>query len=184
MEEKTDYCVVGYRFDSLEDAGQAQMERKKASYFESKLQGKDEQHVLATYDNILDEKVFVTPVGWEYLKYLQEKLFEMGVPEEEIRPIPMYVSFVHDENEKFTARQRVVPAKKVDENRKKFITSVIANIVLLILVAAMFVITLNSDNPNILNYKTEIVNKYAAWDQELTERENRVREKEAELFTD
>ncbi len=48
----------------------------------------------------------------------------------------------------------------------------------------MFMIAVNSDNPNILNYETTIINKYASWDQELTERENKIREKEAELFTD
>ena len=45
----------------------------------------------------------------------------------------------------------------------------------------MFVITMKSDNPNILNYKKQILNEYASWEQELTERENRVREKEQEL---
>lgn len=45
----------------------------------------------------------------------------------------------------------------------------------------MFWITLNSENPNILNYKTQIENKYAMWEQELTRREKEIRQKEAEL---
>lgn len=45
----------------------------------------------------------------------------------------------------------------------------------------MFVITLQSDNPNILNYRQAITNEYASWEQELTERENKVREKEQKL---
>ena len=59
--------------------------------------------------------------------------------------------------------------------------SVCFNLLLTLLVITMFVITMKSDNPNILNYKKQILNEYASWEQELTERENRVREKEQEL---
>lgn len=57
----------------------------------------------------------------------------------------------------------------------------IVNILLVILVVAMFCITLNSNNPNILNYKRKILNEYASWEQDLTERENAIREKESML---
>ena len=45
----------------------------------------------------------------------------------------------------------------------------------------MFMITLRSDNPNVLNYERALTDKYASWEQELTERERAVREKELEL---
>lgn len=183
MAEKTDFYVEGYRFGTMGDASQAQMEQKKAAYFESKLQGKDAQNILAVYDKILDEKIFSTPVGWEYLKYLQEKMRTLGVNEEQIRPIPMYVSFIRD-NEEVTVRQRIRPARKRDKSGDRFKISVMVNILLGVLVIAMFVIALNSKNPNILNYRKTIENEYAAWEQELTERENLVRQKEAELFTE
>ena len=184
MEEKTDFYVAGYRFGSIEDAKQAQKEEKEASYFESKLRGKEVQNILAAYDNILDEKVFKTPVGWEYLKSLQDKIREMGMEEDYIRPIPMYVSYVHDESEQITTRQRIQPVPKKEDGSGKLRLSIFFNILLVIMVAAMFMIAVNSDNPNILKYETTIINKYASWDQELTERENKIREKEAELFTD
>ncbi len=184
MEEKTDFYVAGYCFASIEDAKQAQKEEKEASYFESKLRGKEVQNILAAYDNILDEKVFKTPVGWEYLKRLQDKIREMGMEEDYIRPIPMYISYVHDEGEQFNTRQRVQPIQKKEDGAGKLRLSVFFNILLAIMVAVMFVIAVSSENPNILNYETTIINKYASWSQELTERENKVREKEAELFTD
>ncbi len=184
MEEKTDFYVAGYCFASIEDAKQAQKEEKEASYFESKLRGKEVQNILAAYDNILDEKVFKTPVGWEYLKRLQDKIREMGMEEDYIRPIPMYISYVHDEGEQFNTRQRVQPIQKKEDGASKLRLSVFFNILLAIMVAVMFMIAVSSENPNILNYETTIINKYASWSQELTERENKVREKEAELFTD
>ena len=54
-------------------------------------------------------------------------------------------------------------------------------VVMLVAIIAMFVITLNSDQPNILNYERNLQNKYASWEQELTRREQTVREKEREL---
>lgn len=181
MADKTDYFAQGYNFATEEDAKQAQLERKKAVYFESKLINRSAQNMLSVYDTILDEKVFLTPTGWEYLKKLQEKLRLLGIEEEKIRPIPMYVTFVHNNDDGTVVKQRVKPTKKRDKEKEKFRISVIINIVLAIMVAAMFAISLNSNNPNILNYKKNIENEYAAWEQELTQREKEVRIKEAQL---
>ena len=41
--------------------------------------------------------------------------------------------------------------------------------------------TLNGENANALNYRKAIQNQYASWEQELTEREKAVKEKEQEL---
>ena len=40
---------------------------------------------------------------------------------------------------------------------------------------------MSGNNANILNYRNAIVDEYASWEQELTEREKAVREKEQEL---
>ena len=49
------------------------------------------------------------------------------------------------------------------------------------LIVAMFAITFTSKNPNILNYRQAITNEYSTWEQELTEREKVIREKERQL---
>ncbi len=50
-----------------------------------------------------------------------------------------------------------------------------------LLVAAMFYITLNSSQPNILNYKNAIINEYAGWEEELKQKDLELREKERAL---
>ena len=57
----------------------------------------------------------------------------------------------------------------------------VLNILLVLAVCAMFTIALNSENPNILNYERAVRDKYASWEQELTQREQTIREKEREL---
>jgi hypothetical protein len=53
--------------------------------------------------------------------------------------------------------------------------------VLAVMVVGMFLITLTGKNENILNYKRVITNQYAQWEQDLSQREEAVRQKELEL---
>ena len=181
MSDTKDFFAGGYRFHSIGDAERARLDQKRIDYLEEKIEGKNAQDMLAAYDRILDEKVFATPVGWEYLRELQERLRAMGIDEKDIRPIPLFVVFDHGiDGEAIFKRAAGQPAQ--DQKKREGIKiSVCINILLVILVAAMFWITLNSENPNILNYKTQIENKYAMWEQELTRREKEIRQKEAEL---
>jgi len=48
-------------------------------------------------------------------------------------------------------------------------------------VIGMFAVAYTSEHPNILNYERVIVDKYASWEQDLTEREDAIREKELQL---
>ena len=132
MTDNNDFFAEGYHFGSLEDAEQARTEKKKAEYFEERLNGKNTKNILAVYDKILDERIFETPVGWEYVKQLQQELRQLGVPEERIRPIPLYVTFAHKEQSTMEAlvRERVKPSRKISPDRKKLRTSVIVNIFL------------------------------------------------------
>lgn len=182
MDQKDNLLVSGYRFGSLADAKAASEEIKKADYFRTKIVGRNPRSLLALYDKMVDEKVFSTPVGWEYLRELQTRMLRAGIPAEDIRPIPMYATYVRDAEEKESAfvRQRIRPSRK--KNNIGLYISVLFNLLLAALVIAMFVITLKSDNPNILNYENVIVNRYAQWEQELTEREQKLREREQELF--
>ena len=111
---------------------------------------------------------------------LQAQLKEMGVQDEKIRPVPLFVTYAHEE-EKPTARERIIPKKKIDTARSALRTSVLINIALAILVGVMFFIAITSDNPNIINYRNAVLDEYASWEQELTTREKEVRKKEIEL---
>jgi hypothetical protein len=55
------------------------------------------------------------------------------------------------------------------------------NVLLALLIILMFVIAINSNQPNILNYRRILQNRYASWEQDLTQREQAIRDKEREL---
>lgn len=183
MEDKNDLLVNGYRFGTEEDAKAAREECKKIEYFKEKVQGKNTKALLNIYNKLLEEKVFKTPAGWEYLRQLQKEFAQQGIKEEEIRPIPMYINFSYRTGEELNSafvRQRIRPSKKIKVNRLQI--SVCINLLLGILVAAMFAIALQSNHPNILNYRQAVLNEYASWEQELSEREREVRIKEQTLL--
>ena len=69
--------------------------------------------------------------------------------------------------------------RKTFKNEYKI--SLIVNIILVIMVIAMFIITLKAENPNMINYRTAILNQYSEWEQELNEREAAIKQKELEL---
>ena len=56
----------------------------------------------------IENKIFKTPVGWEYLHGLRNKLLESGYTEEELIPIPLNVSMTrHSAMENLTVAQRI-----------------------------------------------------------------------------
>lgn len=183
MAEQSEFFAYGYRFAALDDVKQAQLEHQEQVYFETRLPKEDAHKMLAIYDKVLDEKIFVTPVGWSFLLKMQEDLRRLNVEEDKIRPIPVHATFTHNPNSENSAlRQRITTPQKREEGNAGIRISIFLNVILCILVIAMFAISLSSSNPNILNYKSNLENKYAAWEQELTDRERVVRQKEAELL--
>lgn len=176
----------GFTFYTDKDAELAELESKKVKYLESKLDYSRPETVLKIYDKAIRDRVFKTPVGFLYLKQMQDYLKEQeSVSEDQIAPIPLYQTFgaeVRDEQN--PARTRVQPTAKKEAKGKKasgLAISVALNLILSAAIIAMFAITLNAKQPNVLNYEKVITNRYASWEEDLTAREQVIREKEREL---
>lgn len=180
-EIKKEYIVDGFLFLSEEDAAAAREELKKARYLERHLDDQGADIILQLYQKALRDRTFQTPVGLAFVNELRGKLIEAGIEEFDIEPIPVYYDVVQN---KMRSGYEVVkeedkPEPKVE--KKKFTFSVFLNVFLALLVAGMFFVAMTGKNPNILNYQSAVLNKYASWEQELMEREKAVREKEQEL---
>lgn len=176
--------VGGYLFYTERDAQLARAEEQKIQYLETHIDYHSPESIKYIYEKTIHDRLFKTPVGLQYLKHLQEFLLEQSqLDTDGIGAIPLYTAFdVELRDETSPARQRVRPSKKQDAEKGKaaFFISVFSNVLLVIAIIAMFAISFNSEQPNIFNYERALVDKYAAWDQELTEREQTIREKEIE----
>lgn len=69
----------------------------------------------------------------------------------------------------------------MEKSKKRSKIFIGISITLGVIVIALFGVALLSKTPNILNYENAILDKYSAWEQELTDRENAVREKELQI---
>ena len=187
MADKTEWVVDGFQFGTQQDAELAQNEWLRIERLEEKLDYQNYEMVEAVYKKALNNRVFKTPVGYDFLKRLQRILQENPLPGEEIANIPVYGVYSMRESasqtvERIQASRK--PAKKEKPKQEFFSrkTSILINIGLLALVIVMFVISTTSSNPTVLNYESVLQNRYSEWEQQLSDREQVIREKERELL--
>ncbi len=174
--------VGGYEFMSENDAQKAEMDASKIKLLNSRVKASRPGDIMAVYEKAIENKIFKTPVGWGYLIGLREKLLQSGFTEEEIIPIPLNVSMTrHSAMENLNVAQRIKVEKEPQNLEFKRVFPIVLNVILLILVAVMFFITATGENDNIINYKSNITNRYSSWEQDLTEREKKVRQAEKRL---
>ena len=177
------YTVNGFQFGSDKDRELAETEYSSIQYINGKIENRSAETILSVYQGAIERKMFRTPVGYAYLHDLQKRMVSMGMPREKIPPIPLMQVFDNSATVEDKPRREVVAnkRKKRNELREKNRILVIANIVLILLVIALFAISLKGSTPNMLNYRSAIINEYSSWEQELSLREGQIREKEKDL---
>lgn len=185
-EEKA-YIVNGYQFESKEKYEQALSEKKGISYLNAQINLNDISKIKGLYEELIEKKLFITPVGIDYLRQLREILIKNGV---DARSLPgIYVPEGNKEqNEKLEKNLTRKYKSKINNlekelsvKNKRLRTSVILNIALVLVIVAIFIITLTSSNANILNYERVLQDKYSSWAEDLSEKEKELRSWEREL---
>jgi hypothetical protein len=176
------FIVGGYQFSSEIDTQKATMDDSKIKLLNARVKTSRPSDIKAVYEKAIENKIFKTPIGWGYLVGLRNKLIESGISEEDIIPIPIEISLTrHSALENLSVKQRIKREKTEGRIEFRRIFPIILDVVLLILVVIMFVIAATSENDNIINYKTNVTNRYAAWEEDLKEREKAVRAAEKRL---
>lgn len=174
--------VKDYLFSNTQDVLMAQEELEKIEKLEPKIGQADIELLYKLYNKSIEKRSFQTPVGLEFMLKVKKILDNNPNTPGEVVPIPLYTTFdltTRREQEAIQKRQQFMVKKKEDA-AKKLNISIWINVILAIMVIAMFVIAKTGSNPNILNYENALINKYAEWEQELRERENRIVEYENE----
>ena len=189
MTGREEWTIEGFQFGSEKDAKQAKGEELKIQKLEDKMDYRNPHMVFMVYQKAIENRIFKTPVGYEYLKSLQKTLKESPLIREEVPPIPVnQVYNLRDstnpviEKVKGTNKPKKQPKVKQEFFTRK--TSICVNVILAILVIVMFCISMTGSRPTILNYEKAIQNKYAAWEQELEQRESELREKERAMLSE
>ncbi|MCR5256466.1 MAG: hypothetical protein K6D96_11180 [Acetatifactor sp.] len=172
----------GYSFATVADCELGKNEKKKIEYLESKLDYSKPATIYRIYEKALSDRTFKSPVGYEFLRKLQSFLLsDPAIDPATVSPIPLYKTYAEVERmAKNPAKQRIKPAKPKKEVAWTTVSAWL-NVLFVLAIIAMFTILLKSDQPNILNYKTAIINQYSQWEEDLKARETVVKQKELEL---
>jgi hypothetical protein len=140
----------------------------------------------------MQQEIFETELGYAFLSELRrEILSDPAVNEEDVERILVKANkeqigpkMAEDELPDEAAIAQLVERTKtiVKKYKERFYMLLVVVLILLGAVVFMFVITITSDSPTILNYKTKLENEYASWDEDLQKREDEVKHKEEELL--
>jgi hypothetical protein len=181
--KEENFTVAGYTFTTKEAAENARNEMNAIRYVSSKTDSKDPKQIYVLYNTMLDKELFKTPVGLDYLKDLQQYLYNnKDIPNDKIRPIPInseLQSMLADRREMTKTRGKLIElTKERDKYKDKYIKMIIVDVALIFVVIAMAVIMYTSQLPTVINYENKLQDKYAGWAEELESREAQVKQAE------
>lgn len=179
MDEKQ-FIVDQYLFETQEEYELALGEKKKIQYIDEHTDYRAVENIAVLYMKIIETNMFQTPVGYAYLERLREFLVRNGAKTDNLPSIPVKKKISLAGSKEMMKENRQLKEKVEKAHRLTLILGAVCA-GLVVVVIAFFALAFTDKNPNILNYENAIQNKYSAWEQELSERENAIREKEREL---
>lgn len=174
MEDKKGYIVDGFLFGTEKQAQTAQKELQGIRFLQKNNNMKDPKVLLQVYHKLLEQGLFSTPVGLNYLKRIQNELQAKGM-EDELMPIPV-ASEGMDKKNPISVRKTMMELNDVgDVYKKKFQLSLIVIAILTGCLLFMVGVAATTNSPHILNYEEKMITKYEKWEQELEQREQNLK---------
>jgi len=189
--------VDGFLFEDEATAQIARKEEEGIRFIKERTALNNPEVVLKLYKKLLEQELFVTPVGIRFLTELQNILLtSVYIAREEIPPIPVKATEPAKGEESAAPVEKVVqkPVEKVKKANKKaddkaggnykkpFYVALFLAIIFGVSVLGMFVINaISGNNINIINYREQLLNEYSGWEAELKTEEERLEKWEALL---
>lgn len=186
MNEKS-YRLGGYVFEDEYDYKEAKKEAESIEYIKAKADLSDLNKTIKLYNKLVERQTFRTIIGFDFLKDLRNRILAQQIVDE--NSLPCIRVEKSDRSRPYSAAISREAENKYKEQAKilksKLRSSRIINAFLILIIAAMIAISLFARKNNSYNdIENEIVNKYAAWAEELQAREKAIRQKEAALNQD
>lgn len=178
MENK--FTFMGHTFEDEKQLLLAKKEAEAIEYLRAKTDFNNGEMLLRLYYRIIDNKMMETEIGVDFLIEIRKRIIEMGImKEEQLKEVP--------ELKKRKAKQKAAEKKSrelllIEKVKRQNAILWVVCLFLSALVVGMFVILLTGKrSPLALRYEEELINKYASWAQDLTEKEQKLNDRIAEL---
>lgn len=180
MEKK--FTFQGHTFEDEKQLIAAKKEAEAIEYLRSKTDFGNMNNLRKLYDRILDRDMMETVVGIAFLKEIRETLVGSGMfKEDQIRPVPLL-----PEVKKLKKRREIQKRSRemtlLERSERQNTVLKVVCFFLTVLVIGMFVISLTGTrSPWALRYEEQLINKYAAWAEEIQTKEEYLRRYVREL---
>lgn len=171
--------VEGFLFPTTTEAQIALKEQKNIEIIKQRTPLNDAKSAYSLYCKLIERNMFKTPVGYSFLHDMREYLVDdLGFDNEDVPTIDIPKSSPTDI---FADIKREKQLEEVEQLKlsKKRMTIVILSLIFII--ASMFVIAIINPNVGYVNTERKVLNKYAAWEEDLVRREEDIKNKEKEL---
>lgn len=184
--------LEGFLFSDDASYEKAKKDSEIIKYLKNKVNMSDPAQVLRLYQQAIEQDLFNTIIGYEFLKKLQDYLLSLDdINDAEVLPIPQNLTSKDTTGEYDNALLRKENVKLTEKNKKlsgavkkykgKYNVTLTVTIILIVTVCVMFFISLSSNLPTIVNYRTKITDEYSSWQDELDEKEKELDKREQEL---
>ena len=184
----TVYRLEGFEFQTEAAYKEAKKETEVIAYIRQRTDLNNAATVLQLYEKLIERGTFTTPVGIAFLKELRDAVLRVGLVEEKaLKPLPEPA--VEQVKAKQPSKPLTKEQKLIQAYQKRCKNRAMVIIALSGVIVALFCIRLFGDDSPLHNYEMEVVNKYASWADDLTQKEqelydweNALREKEQSLI--
>lgn len=186
------YKINDFVFESKAEYERAKKEKETIAYIKANTDSVKE--LLKVYNKSVQKASFQTIFGYLYLQEIRQQIIEAGVADEEmLAPVPIkYIQkdsavggkLSTDASAKEVRRYKLLYENIQDKNKILkmaigFLLIIIVGIVAITYQSKYSVFTYFTDYENTI--RTEIEDEYEEWNKSIKEREDAVKEKEAEL---
>ncbi|MDD6035055.1 MAG: hypothetical protein PUC30_02485 [Lachnospiraceae bacterium] len=168
MEKGKTYTYQGFTFRSEKELEEAKKEAEVVAYIRSQADLSNVKTMVKLYNRLVEKGTLGTVLGISFLKELRSRILESGaVAESSLRPMPEPVGMIKTQGEIKMSKDRKL--MELYKERCKKLTIVVA--ALCIVIVAMFVIRLFGTASPFTDYEQKVLDEYAGWKEELTEKE-------------
>lgn len=174
------FTFMGHTFEDEKQLLLAKKEAEAIEYLRAKTDFNNGEMLIRLYHRIIDNKMMETEIGVDFLVEIRKRIIEMGImKEEQLKDIP---ELKKRKAKKKAAEKKSMELLLIEKVKRQNAVLVVVCLFLSALVIGMFVILLTGKrSPLAIRYEEELVNKYASWAQDLTQRENELNDRIAEL---
>lgn len=177
--EKDTWMVDGFVFPNEKEMQIAIREQKNIEVIRQRVPFEDAEAVYEIYTKLIDKKMFKTVLGYSFLYELRCRLvFNFGYEEADLPVVELPDVTEDGRVERINLGVLESKLERATLVQKRMTITIV---ILLIMIASMFVIAAVNPDVHYVNTENKILNKYAAWQEELEQREQAVKEKEAQL---